>query len=64
MPKKAKNFKSVQAYKNWVKAANSIPSKTQPGKSVAQASPGNTPIKVRGKTRKVNHTVKKTSKKK
>ena len=53
--KKAMNFKSEQAYKNWVKAAHSIPSKSNPSKSVAEASPGNTPVKVRGKTRKVNH---------
>ena len=34
--KKAMNFKSEQAYKNWVKAAHSIPSKGNPGKSVAE----------------------------
>lgn len=62
MAKKAINFKSVKAKNNWIKAVHSIPSKTQPGKSVAEASPGNTPIKVKGKTVKVNH--KKNSKKK
>lgn len=54
--KKAMNFSSAQAYKNWNKAAHSIPSKSNPSKSVAEASPGNTPVKVRGKTRKVNHS--------
>ena len=58
MAKKARNFKSVKAYKNWVKAAHSIPSKKKPGKSVAEASPGSTPIKVRGKARKVKHSKK------
>lgn len=56
MAKTARNFKSVTAYKNWVKAAHSIPSKTSPGKSVAEASPGNTPVKIKGKARKVNHS--------
>ena len=55
MAKKAINFKSAQAKSNWIKAAHSIPSKTQPGKSVAEASPGNTPLKVRGKAVKVSH---------
>ena len=55
MIKKAKNFKSVASYKRWIKAAHSIPSKTKPGKSVADASPGNTPIKIRGKSRIVKH---------
>lgn len=53
--KQARNFKSVQAYKNWVKAAHSIPSAKNPSKSVAEASPGNTPVKIRGKSHKVNH---------
>lgn len=61
MAKKALNFKSTAAKNRWIKAVHSIPSKTQPGKSVAQASPGNTPLKVRGKTVKVSHS---TSKKK
>lgn len=63
MPKKPLNFSSAQAYKNWNKAAHSIPSKTQPGKSVAEASPGNTPIKIKGKTKKnIKHTKKKSPK--
>lgn len=55
LAKQAMNFKSEQAYKNWNKAAHSIPSKTQPGKSVAEASPGNTPIKIKGKSHTVKH---------
>lgn len=55
MAKKARNFKSEQAAKNWIKAVHSIPPKTQPGKSVAEASPGNTSIKVKGKPMKVSH---------
>jgi hypothetical protein len=55
MAKKAINFKSKQAEQNWIKAVHSIPSKTQPGKSVAEASPGNTPLKVKGKSVKVKH---------
>lgn len=56
MAKKAMNFKSKAAEQAWIKAVHSIPSKTQPGKSVAAASPGNTPLKVKGKSVKVNHT--------
>jgi hypothetical protein len=57
MAKKAMNFKSADAYKNWVKAAHSIPSKTNPSKSVAAASPGNTPVKIRGKAKtNIQHT--------
>lgn len=59
MAKKARNFKSVQAKNNWIKAVNSIPAKGNPGMSVAQASPGNTPLKVRGKSVKVSHSGKK-----
>lgn len=55
MAKKALNFSSAAKKNNWIKAAHSIPSKTQPGKSVAEASPGNTPLKVRGKSVKVPH---------
>jgi hypothetical protein len=55
MAKKAINFKSKQAEQNWIKAAHSIPSKSHPGKSVAEASPGNTPLKVKGKPVKVSH---------
>ena len=56
MPKKPINFKSKAAEQAWIKAVHSTPSKTQPGKSVAEASPGNTPLKVRGKPVQVNHT--------
>lgn len=59
MAKKALNFKSAQAEKNWIKAVHSIPSKKKPGMSVAAASPGNTPLKVKGKSVKVNHSKKK-----
>jgi len=56
MLKKALNFKSKAKEKTWVKAVHSIPSTTQPGKSVAEASPGNTPLKVKGKPVKVKHS--------
>jgi hypothetical protein len=59
MAKKAINFKSKQKELNYIKAIHSIPSKTQPGKSVAQASPGNTPLKIKGKLAKVIHKIKK-----
>jgi hypothetical protein len=55
MAKKAINFKSKQKELNWIRAVNSIPSKTQPGKSVAQASPGNTPIRIKNKLVVVKH---------
>lgn len=58
MAKKAMNFSSATKKNNWIKAVHSIPSKTQPGKSVAEASPGNTPLKVSGKSVKVQHTKK------
>jgi hypothetical protein len=50
--KRSRNFKSVKAYKNWVKAAHSIPSKKKgaKGRSVAQMAPGRTSVKVRGKS--------------
>lgn len=56
MAKKPINFSSKQKEQNWIKAVHSIPSKTILGKSVAEASPGNTPLKVRGKSVKVNHS--------
>lgn len=62
MAKKALNFSSVKKKNAWIKAVHSIPSKTQPGKSVAEASPGNTPLKVRGKPVKVNHSVRRKKK--
>lgn len=57
--KKALNFKSKKAEQNWIKAVHSIPSKTNPKKSVAEASKGNTPLKVKGKSVKVTHAKKK-----
>lgn len=63
MKKKAINFSSKAKAKNWIKAVHSIPSKTTPGKSVAETSPGNTPIKVKGKALKVKHTTTKRAKK-
>lgn len=62
MAKKAINFKSAAAKRRWIKAVHSIPSKKKPGMSVAQASPGNTPLKVRGKSVKVNHKKRKKKK--
>jgi hypothetical protein len=59
MAKKAINFSSKQKELNWIKAVHSIPSATQPSKSVAEATPGNTPLKVRGKSVKVEHGKKK-----
>lgn len=64
MAKKARNFKSKAAAERWIKAAHSIPSKTDPNKSVAEASAGNTPIKVKGKAMKVNHSSSNKKKKK
>lgn len=62
MAKKALNFKSSAAKNRWIKAVHSIPPKTHPGKSVAQASPGNTPLKVKGKSVKVKHSVRRKKK--
>jgi hypothetical protein len=56
--KKPINFSSKQKELNYIKAVHSISSKTQPGKSVADASPGNTPLKINGKPAKVNHSKK------
>lgn len=64
MAKKTLNFSSKAKEQAWIKAVHSIPSKTQPGKSVAQASPGSTPIKIKGKSVRVNHSKKVNSKKK
>jgi hypothetical protein len=55
MAKKAINFKSKTAEQNWIKAVHSIPSKSNPNISVASASKGNTPLKVKGKPVKVTH---------
>jgi hypothetical protein len=55
LAKKAINFSSKAKEQAWIKAVHSIPSKTQPGKSVAEAFPGSTPLKVKGKSVKVNH---------
>jgi hypothetical protein len=59
MVKKAINFSSKAKEQAYIKAIHSIPSKTQPGKSVAAASPGNTPLKIKGQPVKVNHGGKK-----
>ena len=55
MAKKTINFSSKQKELNYIKAIHSIESKTHPGMSVAEASPGSTPLKIRGKPVKVNH---------
>ncbi len=55
MGKKTLNFKSKRAELNWIRAVHSIPSSKRPDLSVAEASPGNTPIKIKGKSVKVNH---------
>lgn len=57
MAKKAINFSSAQKEKNWMKYIHSNPT----AKAAAQASPGNTPVKVNGKSVKVSHA--KTAKK-
>lgn len=59
MAKKAINFKSKAKEQAWIKAVHSIPSKTNPSLSVAAASKGNTPLKVKGKSVKVTHSKKK-----
>jgi hypothetical protein len=59
MAKKAINFKSKAKEQAWIKAVHSIPSKNNPSMSVAEASAGNTPLKVKGKAVKVTHTKKK-----
>jgi hypothetical protein len=56
MAKKALNFKSKAKEQAWIKAVHSIPSKNNPSISVAAASKGNTPLKVKGKAVKVTHT--------
>ena len=45
--KKPMNFSSTDKYKKWVAYAHIH--------GYAQKSPGNTPIKINGKTKKVNH---------
>jgi hypothetical protein len=62
MAKKAINFKSKAAEQNWIKAVHSIPSKSNPSMSVAAASKGNTPLKVKNKPVKVTHIKVKKSK--
>ena len=51
MAKKPINFKSKQAEKNYMKFQHSNPK----AKAAAAKSPGNTPVKVRGKSVKVSH---------
>lgn len=59
MAKKAINFASKAKEQNWIKAVHSIPSKSNPSVSVADASKGNTPLKVKGEAVKVEHKKKK-----
>jgi hypothetical protein len=47
MAKKAKNFKSKAAYKKWVAWGNMH--------GAFKKSPGNTPVKIKGKSHKVKH---------
>lgn len=58
--KKAINFKSRQAEKNYMKFQHSNPK----ARAAAARSPGNTPVKVRGKSVKVSHTKKRKKKRK
>lgn len=47
MPKKAMNFKSNEAYKKWLGYGHST--------GVFEKTPGNTPVKIKGETKKVKH---------
>jgi len=47
MAKKAINFKSKQSLRNWEKYGHAT--------GVFESTPGNTPVKVKGKSVKVNH---------
>lgn len=47
MPKKAKDFKSESDYKKWLGHGHAT--------GVFEKTPGNTPVKVGGKTKKVSH---------
>lgn len=51
MAKKGMNFKSKAGYKKWLAFGHMS--------GVFAKTPGNTPVKVKGKTRKVKHTRKK-----
>lgn len=55
MAKKAINFSSAQKEKNYMKFQHANPA----AKAAAKASPGNTPVKIKGKPVKVNHGKKK-----
>lgn len=50
MAKKTKNFKSATAYKKWLAFGHIH--------GAFKRSPGNTPVKIRGKGHKVIHTYK------
>lgn len=50
MAKKAKNFSSKENYNKWVAYGNAS--------GVFQKTPGNTPVEIKGKTKKVVHTKK------
>lgn len=47
MTKKPKNFKDAAAYKKWVTYIHMHPEVN---------TPGNTPVKIQGKSHKVDHT--------
>ena len=47
MAKKARNFKSEEAYKKWLGYGHAT--------KVFEKTPGNTPVKINGKAKKVNH---------
>jgi hypothetical protein len=47
MAKTARNFKSKEAYKKWAAYGNIH--------GEFKKSPGNTPVKIKGKAHKVNH---------
>lgn len=51
MPKTAKNFKSAAGYKKWLAYGHIHGDFAK--------SPGNTPVKIRGKAKKVSHMKKK-----
>ena len=57
--KKAINFSSKQKEKNYMAFQHANPK----ARAAAKASPGNTPVKVKGKSVKVKHTAVKKKKK-
>ncbi len=48
MSQKPKNFKSADAYKKWLAYGHMH--------GEFERTPGNTPVKIKGKPKKVNHT--------